>query len=48
MEINFSKLPKIDKTYVCRRQSNRFKWFVFYVYLPVQFRLTENNTTNLG
>jgi len=29
IEINFSKLPRINATYTCRRQSNRFKWFRF-------------------
>jgi len=46
--INLSKLPRINTTYACRRHNNSSKWFMIYVYLPIHYSLTENNTTNLG
>ena len=46
-EVIFSKLPRINTTFVCRSQNNKMKWFMIYVYLPIQYSLTENNTTNL-
>jgi hypothetical protein len=48
MEIDFSILHRISTSYACRRNSNRFKWFIIYVYLPIRYSHTENNTTNLG
>jgi len=44
----FSKLPLINTTYACRRHNNRFKWFMIYVYLPIDYNLTEYNSTNSG
>ena len=46
--MNFSKLPLINNTYPCRRQSNRFKWCMIFVHLPINSSLTKNNDTNLG
>jgi len=47
-EIIFSKLPLINTTYACRCQSNRFKWFVNFVYFPIHYCLTVNYNTNLS
>ena len=44
IKIIFAKLPRNNTTYECRRQ----KWYIIYVYLPIQFSLTVNNTSNLG
>ena len=48
IEINFSKLHRIVTTYTYTRQSNRFKRFITFVYLPIHYSLTQNNTTNFG
>jgi len=48
IEINFSKLSRISIIYVCRRHSNRSKWFMFYACLPRQCMATEDNSTDWG
>jgi hypothetical protein len=48
IEINVSKLHRINTTYTCRLQNNKFKWFIKFVCLLIHYSLTENNTTNLG
>ena len=37
IEINSSKLPSINTTYVCRRQSNSLKWYTIYLYLTTHY-----------
>ena len=43
-----SKLPSINTTYACRHQNNSLKWYKIYLYLPIHYSLTVNNTSNIG
>jgi len=48
IEINTSKLPSINTMYARRYKSNSLKWYMIYLYLPIHYSLTVNNTSNIG
>ena len=48
IEINSSKLPSINTTYAFRHQNNSLKWYTIYLYLPIRYNLTVNNSSNIG
>jgi len=44
--IYISKLPRINTTYACGRNNNRFKCLMIYVYLPIHYSPTEYINTD--
>ena len=48
MMIKLCKLPRNNTTYAYRRHSSMFIRFMIYMYLPIHYSITQNNTTNFG